>query len=105
MYLEKYQGQKPVIWRTLPDEKEIKEAHKIRGGTLLFKQLDTNLTRVFCLVRRGSLSWKEEFHLRMLDPDQKSPSKIPTELPSNVEAYSCEDKDTQPVACINLAQL
>ena len=41
----------------------------------------------------------------MLDPDQKSPSKIPTELPSNVEAYSCEDVDTQPVAWINLAQL
>ena len=70
-----------------------------------FKQINTNLTGVFCLVRCGSLSWREEFHLRMLDSDQKSPSKIPTELPSNVEAYSCEDEDTQPVAWINLAQL
>ena len=104
-YLEKYQGQEPVTWRTLPDEKEITEAHEIRGGTLLFKQINTNLTGVFCLVRQGSLSWREEFYLRMLDPDQEAPSKILTELPSNVEAYSCEDMDTQPVAWINLAQL
>ena len=62
-YLEKYNGQRPVTWRTLPDEKEIKEEHEIRGGKLLFKQMDTNLTGVFCLVKRGNLSWKEEFHL------------------------------------------
>ena len=71
----------------------------------MFKQLDTNLTGVFCLVKRGSLSWKEEFHLKMLDSDQKPTSKIPTELPVNVEAYSCGDEDTQPVAWINLAHV
>ena len=41
----------------------------------------------------------------MLDSDQKPASKIPTELPVNVEAYSCEDEDKQPVAWINLAQV
>ena len=85
-YLEKYNGQRPVTWRTLPDEKEIKEEHEIGGRKLLFKQLNANLTGVFCLVKRGKLSWREEFHLRMLDSDQKPASKIPTELPVNVEA-------------------
>ena len=55
-YLEKYNGQRPVTWRTLPDEEEIKEKHEIGGGKLLFKQLNANLTGVFCLVKRGKLS-------------------------------------------------
>ena len=38
----------------------------------------------------------------MLDPGQEAPSKILTELPNKVEAYSCEDIDTQPVAWVNL---
>merc|ERR1711947_46869 len=91
-YLEKYNGQRPVTWRTLLDEKEIREKHEIRGRKLLFKQLNANLTGVFCLVKQGKLSWREEFHLKMLDSEQKPTSKIPTELPVNVEAYSCEDE-------------
>ena len=72
---------------------------------MLLKQIQTNLTGVFCLVKRGSLAWREEFHFKLLDPGDKAPSKILTELPSNIKAYSCSDIDTQPVAWVNLAQI
>ena len=65
------------IRRTLPDEKEITEAHEIRGGTSLLKHTKTNLTGIFCLVRQGSPSLREEPYLKMLDPGQKAPNKIP----------------------------
>ena len=54
--LEKYKGEEPVIWRTLPDENELPENHEVRGGVLLLRQIQTNLTGVFCLVKRGSLT-------------------------------------------------
>ena len=63
---------------------------EMKGGLIWLKELQLNLTNIFCLLEKGDLHWQQDFPLRRVTETLEIVQDVITEIPSSIEAYSCE---------------
>ena len=76
---------------------------------LVIKSVSENLGHISCYASLGLVSWEQRFEIILSSTPENQENQhndtIPGSIPSNIEAYSCLDGHTSPVATISLAQI
>ena len=94
-----------IKWDIVPAGEGLPLNTEMRGGSIWLKELQLNLTSIFCLLEKGDLHWRQDFPLTMITGKPKIVQDVITEIPSSIEAYSCEDPDTKPAAQVSLYEI
>ena len=60
---------------------------------------------MFCLLEKGDLQWRQDFPLRQVTERLEVVLEAITEIPSSIEAYSCQDPKKTPTAQVRLYEI
>ena len=75
---------------------------EMRGGEIWLKNIQYNVSSLTCTLSKGDLIWEQGFFLELVEEVIEVSRPAVVNVPSVIEAYSCDNPGTIPTAQVTL---